>query len=486
MPRTRPLLAAAAALTLAAVAACSSGGAETGETVLSSECTPVAAAAGGAAPAATAYGVPAPSAGVAEYGQDPNNPDLYRGPNGFCFDVTSCPEDWNVDAGISATGVNLFTSMPFSGPLAPYGYIGTGIGNYFDHVNANGGIGGKQVTFDVKDDQYQPDLTRKNVDDAIASGNYAASFASVGTANNGAVRDVMNSECMGQFLVGSSDPKWGDPQNYPWTTGMGLDYYSESNLWARFLEQKFPQGGRIEIVHINNDFGKTYVAGLQRALQGSNLTIAETLPHDPQAPNLDNQITTAAASNADALVLITAGTFCAQGLAAVEKSAWNPVVVTGNSCAQISTTFTPLTAQGLTGNGTNVVRYYYAPTDPDAEDQQFATLMTDQLRAGGLDPAEAQYANGWFWGWYIASVLQNASQMRGGLNRANILVASYTVDQEYPMLVSGVTSVTAGNDDAYLFESGQVYSYADGGWTKQGQFISNEGKQKNWTSLSGG
>ena len=320
----------------------------------------------------------------------------------------------------------------------------------------------------------------------MASGDYAASFAIVGTANNGAVQEVMNSECMGQYLTGSSHPRWGDPQNYPWTTGMGLDYYSESNLWARYLEAKFPQGGRIEVVHINNDFGKIYADGLERALQGSNLTIAEKLAHDPQAPNLDNQITTAAASNAEALVLITAGTFCSQGLAAVEKSAWRPTVLVGNSCAQISTTFAPLTQQGLTGNGTGVVRYYYAPTDPDVEDQRFATLMTDTLSAAGLDPAEAQYSNGWFWGWYIAAVLQNASQLRGGLNRANMLVASYTIDQAWPMLISGVTSKTSGNDDAYLFESGQVYSYADGGWTKEGEFVSNDGQQKNWPTVSTG
>lgn len=437
------------------------------------------------------YGVPAPSEGLADYGKDDNDENIYTGPGNFSVDLMSCPADWDINAGITDSEINLFTSMPHSGALAAYGYIGDGIVSYLKYVNENGGIDGRKINLDIMDDQYQADLTRKNVDDAVAANKYAASFSVLGSSNNGAVRDVMNSECMGQFLVASSEPRWGDPENYPWTTGMGLDYYDEANLWAEYLKGQFPDGAKIEVISINNDLGATYVAGFERAVAGTNLTIVQKQTHDPAAPNLDNQITTAAAGGADALVMITAGTFCTQGLAAVEKSSWDPVVVTGNSCAQVSTTFQPLIDQGLTGNGTNLVRYYYSPNDVDVEDKKFAQLYTDTLTEQGLDPTNSQFANGWFWGWYIVATLQNAAQLKGGLNRANILIAAHAIDQVWPLMVSGVTSKVSGVEDAYLFESGQVYAYQTddpkkvGSFVKQGEFINTEGELKNWPAASG-
>src|SRR5690606_5356509 len=136
-----------------------------------------------------------------------------------------------------------------------------------------------------------------------------------------------------------------------------------------------------------------------------------------------------------------------------------PTVITAQPCAQIPTVYGPLQRQGLTGNGTEVIRYYYAPTDSDNEDQQFADLYTRTLKAQGLDPNDAQNANGWFWAWYIVQVLKDAQVMRGGLNRANILVASRAYDSTYPLMVRGVRGHMNGVEDAYPFEAGRMYRY---------------------------
>ena len=41
-------------------------------------------------------------------------------------------------------------------------------------TNAAGGIDGRKVTLDVKDDGYQPDKTKSNVDEALGSGTCGA------------------------------------------------------------------------------------------------------------------------------------------------------------------------------------------------------------------------------------------------------------------------------------------------------------------------
>jgi len=79
--------------------------------------------------------------------------------------------------------------------------------------------------------------------------------------------------------------------------------------------------------------------------------------HEPAAANLDNQFTTLANSGADVLLLETTGAFCTQAMAAVEKqTTWKPTVIMSATCASVAQFFKPLVDQGLTGQGTQVIR----------------------------------------------------------------------------------------------------------------------------------
>ncbi|MED7931602.1 ABC transporter substrate-binding protein [Nonomuraea sp. LP-02] len=415
---------------------------------------------------------------------------VFRGAGDFTLDVSKCPADYDINAGITADKIRLFTSMPHSGALAAYGYIGDGLKNYLAYVNANGGVGGRTIELDIMDDQYQPDLTRKNVDKAIQSGTYAASAAILGSSNNGAIRDVMNDECMPHLLVASSEDRWGDPEHYPWTTGMGLNYGNEAGLWKRWLSDKYPDGTTVAFVAMNNDFGKAYQQSFTRAAEGSSIKIVANELIDPAAPNMTDQLTSAAASKAEVAIFAVAGTFCVQAIGGVERSSWKPVVITGNSCAQIETSLAPLQKEGLTGNGTHVVQYYYNPEDPANAAPEFAKLYTEEMTKGGLDPHVAQYANGWFWGWYLVAILRDADTMKGGLNRANIAVAARSITQPYPLLVSGLTSKFNGLQDAYLFEGGQMFRYEGatkskvGAWEPASELLNREGRTGTFTKIN--
>lgn len=435
--------------------------------------------------------VPTPSSDSKNWGQS-GNPCVYTGPGDFSLDMSKCPTDFDNNAGITASEIKLFTSMPHSGALAAYGAIGDGIKSYLDYINAHGGVQGRKVSLDVMDDQYQPDKTRTNFQSAVQSNKYAASFAVLGSPNNLDLMDYANQNCMGQLMVAASDDNFGDPGKYPWTTGFGLDYYNESGIWATWIGQKFPQGAKVATISIGNALGESYINGFKRAVKATpGITIVNQQTNDVTAPNVDNQVTSAAASKADVVVLAEAGTFCTQAIGAIEKSSWHPTIIAAQPCAQIQTTFAPLGKQGLTGNGTNVVRYYYAPSDPDNTNKSFAQLYTTTLQSAGLDPTNAQYANGWFWGWYIVQALQDASTMKGGLTRANINIAAHSYNSTYPLMINGVVGKVSGTQDAYPFEAGQMYTYTGASTTATGHFnpagplIDNGGKLGNWEKAQG-
>ena len=116
----------------------------------------------------------------------------YVGTAGFTLDPKDCPADWNPNQGITASDINLFISLPTSGPLAGFGLLADGAKSYFKYINDNGGIDGRAINLDVKDDGYQPDQTKTNVDEALGANKYAALFGVLGTPNNLAVWDETN------------------------------------------------------------------------------------------------------------------------------------------------------------------------------------------------------------------------------------------------------------------------------------------------------
>jgi ABC-type branched-subunit amino acid transport system substrate-binding protein len=484
------------AAVLALLAGCgsssSSSSSDNGSDASASKCGDGTAAKAGAD---AAQGIPAPNKELADWGQEKDASCVYQGPGNFSIDVNKCPSDWDINAGITDKEIRLFTSMPHSGALAASGKIGDGMASYVKYVNSQGGIDGRKIVFDIKDDQYQPDLTRKNVDQAIQSNDYAASFAILGTANNLNTREVMNQQCMPQLLVASSDDQFFDPQGYPWTTGFGLDRFNETALWADALKQEFPDGAKVVMITMDNDLGKSYADGFRRAAKGTNLEIVGEELHDVAAPSIENQITSAAATKADVVLLNTAGTFCIQGLEGIEKSDWKPRIISSNACAQISTTYAPLLEAGATGNDSEVIRYYYAPSDPDVGDKAFAQFMEGEMKKQGLDPNDGQLANGWWWAYNMVQVLQNATIMKGGLNRANIDVAAHAYDgSSWPLLVDGVQAKVSGVDDAFPFEAGQMYKYVGGDadgkklghFEPVGDLIDNSGQLKNYQAATGG
>ena len=205
-----------------------------------------------AAPTTTAAAAPIiPAAGTGKYGQDPNNKNLYVGPSGFTIDVSKCPSDWNINQGITDSEIDMFASYPKSGPLAGFALLYDGMQAYYDYVAQNGGIDGRKIVLDGKDDQYAPAATKTNSDEALAANKYAAFDSMLGTPNNLGIWDDTNRECMPQLLNATGAAAVGRRREPPVDDGRpSSDYFSEAGLWAEWLKQKFPNGVKVGVDHV--------------------------------------------------------------------------------------------------------------------------------------------------------------------------------------------------------------------------------------------
>jgi branched-chain amino acid transport system substrate-binding protein len=475
----------AAATTAAATSAAATSAAAT-----SAAAATTTAAATSTTAAAGAEGPVIPGKGSGKYGQDASNPKVYNGAGDFKLDTSKCPSDWNVKQGISDTEIKLFESVPRSGPLAGFGLIADGMTDYFNYVNANGGIDGRKITLESKDDQYAPAATKTNVDEAIQSNNYAALVTVIGTPNNLGIWDETNQECMPQLLNGTGAAQWGDVENHPWTTGMQLDYFTEASLWAEWLKTKYPSGVKVASITFNNDFGKSYLKGFKHSIQGTNIQLVGDFQHDPTAPNIDNQYTSAAATNAEVLLLQTTGTYCTQGMADIEKGSWKPVVIMSGTCGSIGQFFQPLLDQGLSGKDTYIIQTFKDVNDPANANDPIVKTYNDVTTKAGHDPKKTTYATGWIFGWYMTEILKEAASYKGGLDRGNIMAASRSITQTNPLLINGLQAIMNGTKDAYLTEGGQMVKYtvtdpkALGTFVKAGDLLNLEGKLGTYATVA--
>lgn len=75
------------------------------------------------------------------------------------------------------------SSMPLTGPAAESGkLLMAGATLYFDRVNAQGGVNGKKLQFEVLDDGYDPAKAVENVQKLLKDRKVVALFSNVGTA----------------------------------------------------------------------------------------------------------------------------------------------------------------------------------------------------------------------------------------------------------------------------------------------------------------
>jgi branched-chain amino acid transport system substrate-binding protein len=419
------------------------------------------------------------------YGQDPDDRERYVGAGGFELDLSTCPSDWDPLQGITDSEIHLFTSLPRSGPLAGNGLVADGQASYFRYVNeTHGGIDGRQIVLDIRDDAYDPARTQTNVDEMLQAGDTAAITGMLGTPNILGVWDQLDQECMPNLFVASGAPQWGDVENHSWTTPLLLDYVSEAHLWAQWLQAEFPDGARVAAITFNNDFGRSYSDGFRAAIEGTNISLVKEELHDATTPNLTNQYTSVAASGADVLLIETAGAFCTQAMAEVDKGAWRPTVIMSAVCQSLSQYFQPLIDQGLTGADTHTLQTYRDVNDPAEQGDPAVQLFRDVVSAQGLDPAQTSYATGWLFAWYTAEVLRLASTLEGGLNRANIIVANRSMEARMPLLIDGLSTRMEGLKDVYLIEGGRMMRYTVTDPARLGSYqpvsglITNEGEQQ--------
>jgi branched-chain amino acid transport system substrate-binding protein len=403
---------------------------------------------------------------------------------GTMLNLDECPDDWSATQGVDGDEIRIGQTLPQSGALAGFGAIGEGMQMYFDYLNENDPIDGKDLVLVTKDDAYEAGRAVANVEEMIDTEDIFAFMHFIGTPVNAATRPITGENCVPQLFNSSGFPIWGDPANFPWTIGNILDYSTETRIWCNAITEEFGEGATVAALYMNNDFGTTYKNTIDNDEACAGLEVVEEQTHDPAADSIQNEMTTLIASGADVFLAGTTASFCPQTVGAVAASDWRPTYYMSYTCNNLASFFTPVQdAAGVLadeGAGVRMTNINKLCGDPTWADDP-AILEVEQILAdyGDVTCADGSYSTGVLYGHIAESVLRDAAAMPGGLNRVNLMHAVWNLDTTDDLWMGG-TIKTDGVNDAYIQEAAQIQEVhlVDGALTYQdvGDLIDQEGQ----------
>ena len=254
------------------------------------------------------------------------------------------------DPGVSATEIVLGMQLPETGAASPgYNKVDDAMRAYFDYVNSKGGIGGKKIRLEVKDDGYKAGLTISTASSLINKEKVFAFIGSIGTQTHIAVIKDINRRGIPDLFVNSGySGLYTDPKKYPNTFGGLGTYVVEAKILGKYLKEKYSDK-KIGILYQSDDFGRNALAGLTAAglKFEAKKTAASFVSGTHGSIGLGTQIGQLKANGDDIVIIAAVSSATAVAYATASALAYKPTKWAVMSVGADSTTFqTILGARG--------------------------------------------------------------------------------------------------------------------------------------------
>jgi ABC-type branched-subunit amino acid transport system substrate-binding protein len=230
--------------------------------------------------------------------------------------------------GVTATSITFGTHQPLTGPAAPgYSEIAPASQAFFNYVNAHGGVFGRQIHLDIKDDSYNPTNTVNVVHQLVLQSNVFGIFEGLGTPTHTKVVSFLNASKIPDLFVASGCPCWDDGTAQPYTYGFQPNYTIEGKILGQYIKQHFA-GQKVGVLYQDDDFGKGGLAGIADQVPASDIVSKQ--PYESGTTTLAPEITALKSSGAKVLVDFTVPIYTAIGQLTSFTLGWKPQLVISN------------------------------------------------------------------------------------------------------------------------------------------------------------
>ncbi|MGX9135142.1 ABC transporter substrate-binding protein [Rummeliibacillus sp. JY-2-4R] len=156
--------------------------------------------------------------------------------------------------GITDKEIKVGLTGPQSGPVAEYDKVRKGLQAYFNYINDNGGVNGRNIKLIAYDDQYQPAKSLQSMQKLINQDKVFALLYPIGTANIGASLPLLEKSGIPVISLGTGAKKFVEP-TIKNIFGGTFNYEIESTIFLDYAVNKL-HAKKIAIAFQNDDFGK--------------------------------------------------------------------------------------------------------------------------------------------------------------------------------------------------------------------------------------
>ncbi len=225
--------------------------------------------------------------------------------------IAGCGSSSSSTPGVTATSVTFGSHQPLTGPAAPgYSEIAPASQAFFNYLNANGGINGRKITLDYKDDAYNPAQTVNVIHQLVLQDKVFGIFEGLGTPTHTKVVGFLNSSKVPDLFVASGCPCWDNGTTQPYTYGWQPNYTIEGKILGQYIKQHLG-GKKVGVFYQADDFGNGGLAGLKDQLPASQIVSAQS--YQPGGTNVAPQISAIKGAGAEVLVDFTVPAYTALG-----------------------------------------------------------------------------------------------------------------------------------------------------------------------------
>jgi ABC-type branched-subunit amino acid transport system substrate-binding protein len=237
--------------------------------------------------------------------------------------------------GVTKTTITLGTTQPLTGPAAPgYSKISAAMTAYFDYVNANGGVNGRNIKLIVEDDGYNPTNTATKTRQLVLQDKVFAMVGALGTPTHTAVLDFLKQNKVPDLFVSSGSLSWNQPDKYPTTFGWQPDYTVEGKILGDYVKKNFA-GKKVCSFGQGDDFGADGVKGVELSLGAGSLASKQT--YTPTNTNVAPQIGALKQAGCQVVTSFTVPGFTALALGTAAKLKFAPQWVISNVGSDVAT-----------------------------------------------------------------------------------------------------------------------------------------------------
>ncbi len=231
------------------------------------------------------------------------------------------------DPGVTDTESLIGNWGPPSGPAAAWGSVTTAVDAYFRYINDQGGIHGRKLVLDSRDDGYDPARSVAAVRELIDRDQVFAFVAGVGTANGLAAMPLLQRAGVPWVGPATGSEVFAEQSNGLIFTTF-TDYVVEATLMTRYAVETLGSKN-IAIFYQNDGYGQAGLRGLEAEVErlraaGHDVTVGDKVSYERGTTNQGVQALRLAGSGADSVLLFSDPTAAATLVSEFQRLDFKP------------------------------------------------------------------------------------------------------------------------------------------------------------------